>query len=184
MQFREGGWSSCRGRLMNPAGTAELRSAGQPGAAVPTWCNTEPSWNYPQWFGRKTKRPRLNLSLGTSVDQPSPKCCSRTTLTLGPDSWNGSRVLRHGTNGEPGNLFCAQNKTPQTQLSLGTSVDQPSPKCCSRTTLVLTLNPVNGSPVLYMARKWWVAGNGQKRPKRRGENRVIHCKFTNCFPRP
>jgi len=26
----------------------------------------------------KTKRPKLNLSRGTFVDQPSPKCCSRT----------------------------------------------------------------------------------------------------------
>src|ERR1700685_340019 len=34
---------------------------------------------------------------------------------------------------EPG--ISAQNKTPQTQLSHGTLVDQPSPKCCSKTTL-------------------------------------------------
>jgi hypothetical protein len=104
---------------------------------------------------RKTKRPRLDLSLGTSVDQPSPKCCSRTTLTLRPVPWNGSRVLRHGTNGEPWKpCFARKTKRPRLNLSLGTSVDQPSPKCCSRTTLVPTPSPVNGSPVPYMARKW------------------------------
>src|SRR5579859_8042200 len=43
-------------------------------------------------FARKTKRPRLDLSLGTSVDQPSPKCCSRTTLTLPPHPVNGPLV--------------------------------------------------------------------------------------------
>src|SRR5215469_18605817 len=51
-------------------------------------------------FARKTKRPGLSLSPGTSVDQPSPKCCSRTTVggTLG--IVNGSSVLRPGTRGE------------------------------------------------------------------------------------
>ena len=44
-------------------------------------------------LARKTKRPRLNLSLGTSVDQPSPKCCSRTTVALPPGAVNGSSVL-------------------------------------------------------------------------------------------
>ena len=43
-------------------------------------------------FARKTKRPRLDLSRGTSVDQPSPKCCSRTTVTLTPCTVNGSLV--------------------------------------------------------------------------------------------
>ena len=38
------------------------------------WCESEEKGN----FGHKTKRPRLDLSHGTSVDQPSPKCCSRT----------------------------------------------------------------------------------------------------------
>jgi hypothetical protein len=32
-------------------------------------------------IARKTKRPRLNLSHGTLVDQPSPKCCSIRRLT-------------------------------------------------------------------------------------------------------
>ena len=41
---------------------------------------------------RKTKRPRLNLSLGTSVDQPSPKCCSIANVFLTPDPVNGSSV--------------------------------------------------------------------------------------------
>jgi hypothetical protein len=45
-----------------------------------------------QIFARKTKRPRLDLSLGTSVDQPSPKCCSRTTVALPPSTVNGSSV--------------------------------------------------------------------------------------------
>jgi len=40
-------------------------------------------------------------------------------------------------------------------LSLGTSVDQPSPKCCSRTTLTLTPTPVNGSIVPCLARPDW-----------------------------
>ena len=43
-------------------------------------------------FTHKTKRPRLNLSLGTSVDQPSPKCCSIANLSLTPDAVNGSSV--------------------------------------------------------------------------------------------
>src|SRR5215471_20584262 len=50
-------------------------------------------------FARKTKRPGLSLSPGTSVDQPSPKCCSRTTLAGNPWTVNGSSVLRAGTSG-------------------------------------------------------------------------------------
>src|SRR5580704_17718473 len=46
---------------------------------------------------------------------------------------------------EPG--ISAQNKTPQTQLSHGTLVDQPSPKCCSKTRLGQGLRPVNGTNV-------------------------------------
>src|SRR5271165_2463591 len=100
----------------------------------------------------KTKRPRLDLSLGTSVDQPSPKCCSRITLTLTLNPVNGSAVLRGGTQDPCAGLFSAQNKTPQTQLSHGTYVDQPSPKCCSRITLRPTRNWVNGPTVPYPAR--------------------------------
>jgi hypothetical protein len=44
-------------------------------------------------FACKTKRPRLNLSLGTSVDQPSPKCCSRRRLSQARKPVNGSTVL-------------------------------------------------------------------------------------------
>src|SRR5208283_1762471 len=61
--------------------------------------------------------------------------------------------------------FAYKTKRPRLSLSLGTSVDQPSPKCCSRTTLNVTPNPVNGSPVPYMARKWWAATNQRKRSK-------------------
>jgi hypothetical protein len=43
-------------------------------------------------FTRKTKRPRLDLSLGTSVDQPSPKCCSIANVFLTPDRVNSSSV--------------------------------------------------------------------------------------------
>jgi hypothetical protein len=38
----------------------------------------------------KTKRPRLDLSRGTFVDQPSPKCCSRTRVRLGEREENGT----------------------------------------------------------------------------------------------
>jgi hypothetical protein len=87
----------------------------------------------------KTKRPGLSLSPGTSVDQPSPKCCSRTTLVPSPASVNGPSVLRVGTSGpamqcdSPGGshfshhwremrthfpfpLDSAQNKTPQDSI--------------------------------------------------------------------
>jgi len=46
---------------------------------------------------RKTKRPRLSLSLGASVDQPSPKCCSITRIGQGRDSVNGTEVPEGGT---------------------------------------------------------------------------------------
>jgi hypothetical protein len=144
---------------------------------------------------RKTKRPRLDLSLGTSVDQPSPKCCSKTTLFLTSETVNGPSVLRpwhqrgkasddRGFFGEwlvrvelstrlskcphlaksprigaphfwyPsfGLVFARKTKRPRLSLSLGTSVDQPSPKCCSKTTLFLTFGMVNSLPVLSMAR--------------------------------
>src|SRR5271169_6104736 len=45
----------------------------------------------------------------------------------GPAVGNG----RTSTRGRQEEESCAQNKTPQTRLSRGTSVDQPSPKCCS-----------------------------------------------------
>jgi hypothetical protein len=48
---------------------------------------------YRRIFTRKTKRPRLKFESWASVDQPSPKCCSRTTVALGPHSVNGSPVL-------------------------------------------------------------------------------------------
>jgi len=121
---------------------------------------------------RKTKRPRLSLSLGTSADQPSPKCCSRRTVTLTPKSRNGPSVLSGGTrvinpgNIEPressnqmrvpqtepaGGIIARKTKRPRLSLSLGTSADQPSPKCCSRRTLVLHPKTVNGSTVPPMA---------------------------------
>jgi hypothetical protein len=112
----------------------------------------------------KTKRPGLSLSPGTSVDQPSHKCCSRTTLVPSPASVNGPYVLRVCTRvetvgiprnqrprplrpdcrrraGHPVSLadgvnFVRKTKRPRLDLSPGTSVDQPSPKCCSRTTVV------------------------------------------------
>src|SRR5215469_1983708 len=43
-------------------------------------------------FARKTKRPRLSLESRASVDQPSPKCCSKTTLPLASGAVNGSLV--------------------------------------------------------------------------------------------
>jgi hypothetical protein len=47
----------------------------------------------------KTKRPRLDLSLGTYVDQPSPKCCSRRIIDAVEKVENGTRVLSPGTDG-------------------------------------------------------------------------------------
>jgi hypothetical protein len=49
-------------------------------------------WTLLRIFARKTKRPRLDLSLGTSVDQPSPKCCSIANVFLTPSPVNGSSV--------------------------------------------------------------------------------------------
>jgi hypothetical protein len=37
----------------------------------------------------KTKRPGLGLSHGTFVDQPSPKCCSRTRISRAAEKKNG-----------------------------------------------------------------------------------------------
>jgi hypothetical protein len=48
--------------------------------------------------GRKTKRPRLGLSRGTYVDQPSPKCCSIRSIGYGPVLVNGTQVLSPNTN--------------------------------------------------------------------------------------
>src|ERR1700687_3238602 len=48
---------------------------------------------------RKTKRPRLDLSLGTFADQPSPKCCSIRRIGLVEEKENGPRVLWLGTEG-------------------------------------------------------------------------------------
>ena len=45
-------------------------------------------------------------------------------------------------------LTLAQNKTPQTRLSRGTYVDQPSPKCCSIRSIGEGLVLVNGTLVL------------------------------------
>jgi hypothetical protein len=42
----------------------------------------------------KTKRPRLDLSHGTPVDQPSPKCCSRKRLDQVDQLVYGTRVLQ------------------------------------------------------------------------------------------
>jgi hypothetical protein len=47
---------------------------------------------------RKTKRPRLCLSLGTYVDQPSPKCCSKTRLSRVDQPVYGPSVPCRGTN--------------------------------------------------------------------------------------
>jgi hypothetical protein len=46
----------------------------------------------PSRDGYKTKRPRLGLSRGTYVDQPSPKCCSMTILDSVAAMRNGSNV--------------------------------------------------------------------------------------------
>jgi hypothetical protein len=44
-------------------------------------------------FQRKTKRPRLDLSLGAYVDQPSPKCCSIRKIRHSLNLVNGTLVL-------------------------------------------------------------------------------------------
>src|SRR5258708_36440714 len=49
-------------------------------------------WKVCKQIIHKTKRPRLGLSLRTSVDQPSPKCCSRRRLLYGSEHVYGSRV--------------------------------------------------------------------------------------------
>ena len=128
----------------------------------------EKRWNDSGILARKTKRPGLSLSPGASVDQPSPKCCSRTTLCLPPPTVNGSVVLSAGTNDPCGAAFRAQNKTPQTQFESWASVDQPSPKCCSRTTLPLTPKTVNGSPVLGVARRCRSAKSMRKKTLQSG----------------
>jgi hypothetical protein len=132
-------------------------------------------------FARKTKRPGLDLSPRTFADQPSPKCCSIANLILTPTPVNGSsvpdmaradqelvsaigclggillaRVGETPTRQPPGTaalrFFAHKTKRPRLSLSLGTSVDQPSPKCCSIANLILTPTPVNGSSVPEMAR--------------------------------
>src|SRR4029077_12617151 len=59
---------------------------------VPTSSQGKRSAGLPRIFTRKTKRPRLDLSLGTSVDQPSPKCCSIANVFPTPSPVNGSSV--------------------------------------------------------------------------------------------
>jgi hypothetical protein len=44
------------------------------------------------FMAAKQNAPRLNLSPGTYVDQPSPKCCSRTRLRLFGKLENGPFV--------------------------------------------------------------------------------------------
>src|SRR5450755_1385031 len=46
----------------------------------------------PDRGARKTKRPRLSLRLGTYVDQPSPKCCSRRSIDAAAQPGNGPIV--------------------------------------------------------------------------------------------
>src|SRR5262252_807892 len=106
-------------------------------------------------FARKTKRPGLSLSPGTSVDQPSPKCCSRTTVDWGAlngkwlirakdwhqsgNGWKNSRKSKtppslarlpekagHPVSLADGVNFVRKTKRPKTQFESGTSVDQPS----------------------------------------------------------
>ena len=52
----------------------------------------------------------------------------------------------------PDSLFAGKTKRPRPGLGLGTSVDQPSPKCCSRTTIRHSEKVVYGPCVPYMAR--------------------------------
>jgi hypothetical protein len=56
-------------------------------------------WGNAGVLARKTKRPRLDLSLGTYVDQPSPKCCSRRSIGGDGKVENGTGVLCPGTDG-------------------------------------------------------------------------------------
>jgi len=73
----------------------------------------------------------------------------RMTGVLGLAIWTGSEVTELRG-------FSAQNKTPQTQFESWASVDQPSPKCCSKANLNSPPPPVNGSAVLCMAQKWGI----------------------------
>jgi hypothetical protein len=102
-------------------------------------------------FRAQNKTPRAQFESWAPVDQPSPKCCSRTTLSLSSKPVNGSLVplLR----GAAPTKSCAQNKTPRAQFESWAPVDQPSPKCCSRTTLSLSPKTVNGSLVLWPAQR-------------------------------
>ena len=48
-------------------------------------------------------------------------------------------------------IFVGKTKRPRLTAESWASVDQPSPKCCSRTTVALVCAPVNGSPVPCIA---------------------------------
>src|SRR5215475_12128832 len=52
-------------------------------------------------ISRKNKAPLTHLSHGTPVKQPSPKCCSRTTLRFHSASRNGTDGLSHGPKAYP-----------------------------------------------------------------------------------
>lgn len=67
----------------------------------------------------KTKRPRLNLSGGTFVDQPFPKCCSGISLTLSSDPVNGARVPCKGTKVDGETLDSRDPRTAHTSAAAG-----------------------------------------------------------------
>ena len=68
-------------------------NAGWPkGLFYPIWARVlrHGGWQpYMETMACKTKRPGLDLSLGTFVDQPSPKCCSRRRIDLPGENGNG-----------------------------------------------------------------------------------------------
>ena len=50
---------------------------------------------------QKNKAPLTRMSHGTPVKQPSPKCCSRTTVRFRSVSGNGTDGLFHGPKASP-----------------------------------------------------------------------------------
>ncbi len=103
-------------------------------------------------FSRAKQNAPTQIESWAPVDQPSPKCCSRTTLFLLRKPVNGSSVPCSANGaGWQKYRFTRKTKRPRLGLSHGTYVDQPSPKCCSRTTLRMPQESGNGSDVLCMA---------------------------------
>src|ERR1017187_10573886 len=71
---------------------------------LPSLTLSTSDWGNPGVLARKTKRPRLDLSLGTYVAQPSPKGCSRRSIGGGGEVENGTGMVCPGTGGLGGVL--------------------------------------------------------------------------------